>query len=252
VPFLVCVDNKTNSELRGVVCSLDRFVRYHAHGRSTSSSDRVSSTPYAQVIAPHSTFEAQVLLRVPPCCPTIHIESARIIELSYVLETTVRLPSGSFNMHLRIPVELGTIPHMRPPLFREQLEAQSAAAQQQAALAWATPDGIIQQAAAHAVQPAAPPPAYDDVYQGDAEPDHQQVFGQTLYPCFAVPSAPPPAMTGGTPQPTESTSLMGASAPPMPGHAMVIQPQPAQWASPTGGGAVFCAPAAFAPIPKDN
>ena len=258
MPFLVRVENHTNSALGGVVCSLDRFVRYHAQGRSTSSSDRVSTTPYGQVIGPNTTFEAEVLVRVPSCCPTIHIEGSRIIELSYVLETTVKLPAGSFNQHLRIPVEITTIPHMRPPLFREQMEAQAASQMAAtASLAWATPDGIMQQAAAHALAPTAPPPAYDDVYQGDAEPDHQQMTGQTQYPYFPMDASapPPPSFAAGNTaqQPTEGTGLIGANAAaPAMGHAMVIQPPPQQMMMGGGAGAMFCAPAAVAPIPKDN
>ena len=248
MPFLVRVENHTNSALGGVVCSLDRFVRYHAQGRSTSSSDRVSTTPYGQVIGPNTTFEAEVLVRVPSCCPTIHIEGSRIIELSYVLETTVKLPAGSFNQHLRIPVEITTIPHMRPPLFREQMEAQAASQMAAtASLAWATPDGIMQQAATHALAPTAPPPAYDDVYQGDAEPDHQQLAGPTQYPYFPMEASAPP------PPPPFTAGSSGASAPPPPqSNPMIVQPpQPPQY-TPPAGGAMFCAPAAVAPIPKDN
>jgi len=223
IPLLVRVENHSKSQLQGVSCALDRRTRFYAHGHSTTADKRVESTRWPQSIAPQSTFEAQVLLRVPPCCPTIRLEASRIIELMYTLDTVIHLPSGSFNMHLRVPVEVATIPHARPPMFGQQQQAPPV-------YTWATPEGIAQAAAqAMAGQAMAPPPAYDDTF-AEREPDFGHFQGAVQYVAFQMPepSAPPqPSMAMAAQKLAETTPLIAAAA------------TQAATASTTGGSATF-------------
>jgi len=227
----------------------------YAHGYHRSEDKRVASTKEDTSIAPGEEVDRLVYLRVPPCCPTFRCS---LVRHQYQLHTTLHLPAGSFDLHVRLPTDIGTIPHAYPPLFSEQ-KAQAAEAAR-AAYAWANIDAIVAAAAqANASMAAAADVEYSDAYQGD-EPSYASIPTNTQYAYFQMPMPSAPEMPQQAPGMVgsgEQTPLLGAGAPaPAPAQAPGMAPAPG--VDPAAAGSTMAMPLSFgAPaqaydIPKDR
>lgn len=185
VPFMVRIENHTKSEMSDITCAIDCETTCYAGHRSKSESKRLAGEKLGRPVPPNSDTTETLYVRVPSCCPSFSRQAGRIIAHEYWLHLTVHLPAGSFNMHLRMPVVMGTIPHMRPPLFREQMAEQA----QMPVYNWASAEQIAQAAAQAAAQVPAPsaPTEYNDAYTDSADPDVSTLGGKTEYVYFEMP-----------------------------------------------------------------
>jgi len=247
VPFFVTVENHTKSVLNDVTCSLDCTTNYYAGYHNKSESKRVAAQKLGRAIQPEGEIKETIYLRIPSCCPSFPRQVGRIISHEYWLHVTVHLPAGSFNMHLRMPCTIGTIPHMTPPLFREQqAEVQS----QAPVYSWANVQQIAQMAAASA-PPAAPsvPSTYEDAYTESADPDASTLGGQMQYVYFEMPQPAAPAMGGPVSSGNERTPLVSASAP-----STTTTTTTSTTPSPSGAApaSMFAAPCSVTDIPEDH
>lgn len=194
IPFHVQIENHSNKPMNNVTCALDYTTTFYARGSTNKSSKRVASQTLGRPVPPGGDVNETIFLRVPSCCPTIEREVGRLIEHKYGLQVTVHLPAGSFDLHLRMPVTIGTVPHMNPPLFPEQRSG----AVQPPVYNWASPEGITQAATAAAAAtagaagatPAAQATPYQDAYQDSADPDLSSIQGNDMqYVYFEMPQA---------------------------------------------------------------
>lgn len=187
VPFMVRIENHTKSEMSDISCAIDCETTCYAGHRSRSESKRLAEEKLGRPVPPNSDTTETLYVRVPSCCPSFSRQAGRIIAHEYWLHLTVHLPAGSFNMHLRMPVVMGTIPHMRPPLFREQMGEQ----QQMPVYDWASAERIAQAAAQAAAQATAPPvpSEYQDAYTESTDPDVSTLGGKTEYVYFEMPKS---------------------------------------------------------------
>jgi len=264
VPFLVTLENHTKSALNDISCALDCETTYHAGHYSRSDSKRVGCVRLGRSIPPQGSIKEVLYLRIPSCCPSFTRQAARIISHEYWFHVTVHLPAGSFNMHMRMPTVIGTIPHMSPPLFAEQ----RAQMQQQAPVySWASVESITRAAAAIA-PPAQPsvPTTYEDAYTESADPDDSSFGGQMQYVYFEMPQASMPGFSSSiTSTGTETTPLMASgTATGLSVSANLTTSSSSSSSSSstvttsasvsTSGfpGNMFAAPCAFSEIPPDN
>ena len=266
VPVEVTVENGSNKQMNGIIAAIDRSVTFKARSRSKYINDRLTSVKLDDHIDPESKLVQTLYLRVPPCCPSFGMHSGRIIELSYVLKVTLRLPAGSFNLHAKLPIVVGSIPHAFPPFFRDMYEAAAAAAAgpREPEYTWCTPEAIAG-AAAGGAPPASPdalppPPDFIDFESEDPEPQNMEANINYVY--FPMPnqySAYTQQQGNVQPMRGEQTPLLGSggggayqqqvapSAPPPP-------PTGVNFSATAGGfsGNIFSAPSAFVPIPDEN
>ena len=184
VPVEVSVDNGSTKVMKGILAAIDRSVTFTARGSREYINDRLTSVSNDESIAPESNAQKTIYLRVPPCCPSFGLGSGRIIELEYALKVTLKLPAGSFNLHAKFPIVIGSIPHATPPLFREQKTRNL----QGPTYTWCNADAI-----ARAAEPETPrnpdslPPPPDFVdYEGD-DPEPQNMGGSINYVYFPMP-----------------------------------------------------------------
>jgi len=251
VPFLVTVENHTNSAMEDVTCSLDCQTNFYAGHHNKSESKRVAAVKLGRQIPPQGEIREVMYLRIPSCCPSFSRQIGRIISHEYWLHVTVHLPAGSFNMHLRMPCTIGTIPHMAPPLFAEQ----RAQMQQQAPVySWASPEQITKMVAS-APAPSAPsaPTTYEDAYTESADPDASTLGGQMQYVYFEMPQpSAPPMFASAPPAGSERAPLL--SSPPA-GVPASTQPDTTTASAPFAPGAaptsMFAAPAQVMDLPSD-
>jgi len=252
VPCLVTLENKTNSAMQDISYALDCETTYHAGYHTKTDSKRVGSVKLGRQIPPQGEIKEVLYLRVPSCCPTFNLQSARLISHEYWFHVTIHLPAGSFNLHLRMPTVIGTIPHSVPPLFAEQRAQMGASAP---VYSWASAEGITKAAAAAAAAPAAPsaPAVYEDAYTESADPDESSFTGQMQYVYFEMPQAPMPgfpaasASTG-----NERTPLMSASGPVDAAPSMTTTSSAGYASTGAAPASMFAAPCAYSEIPKDN
>ena len=103
------IGNNTNKEMRRVKATLYRHVVYYAHGRTRSRNDVVSQMHTNDPIPAGSNFEwNQQPLPIPASPPSSH--TCRIIHTDYVLGIEIVVPTFSINLHLNIPIVIGTEP----------------------------------------------------------------------------------------------------------------------------------------------
>lgn len=288
LPVEVYVDNGSTKVMNGILAAIDRSVTFSARGRHKYVNDRLTSTELNEHIDPESKVSHMLYLRVPPCCPSFGLGSGRIIELCYTLKITLKLPAGSFNLHTKFPIVIGSIPHATPPMFRDMLREGGESVGTPQTFAWCTPDAIAN-AAMGPNTPQSDPnalpamPDFVDFESEDAEP--QNLGGNINYVYFPMPNqyaamshmaaattAAAVAATAGNenlpllgpgpsaPPPPPSYPQGGYGGypnPPPPPHGGMMPPPP-----PTGvnfsvtangfSGNIFSAPSAFVPIPKEN
>ena len=103
------VENNTSKVMKRVKATLYRHVTYYAQGRSRSSNIIVSQMQTNDPIPAGGNFEwNQQPLPIPASPPSSH--TCRIIHTDYVLDVEVVVPTFSINLHLHIPVVIGTEP----------------------------------------------------------------------------------------------------------------------------------------------
>jgi len=251
VPFLVTVENHTKSVLDDVTCSLDYETYFYAQHHHTYESKRVGQQKLGRSIQPDGQIKEVIYLRIPSCCPSFSRRVGRIISHEYTLHVTVHLPAGSFNMHLRMPATIGTIPHMSPPLFREQQQQQ----QQQPATvySWASAEQISKMAAASA-PPSAPsvPTTYEDAYTDTADPDASTLGGQMQYVYFEMPQPNVGSVGAPVSNGTERTPLLGASSGPVAGEPATSSTTTTTTSTSGAPTSLFAAPCSAMDIPQDQ
>jgi len=251
-PCLVTLENHTKSDMENISFALDCETTYHAGYHSKSDSKRVGVVKLGRKIPAQGEIREVMYLRVPSCCPSFSRTNARLISHEYWFHVTIHLPAGSFNMHLRMPTVIGTIPHMYPPLFAEQRT------QQQAPMySWASVEGITK-AAASVAGPAnaSAPSTYEDAYTESADPDDAYSTGQMQYVYFEMPQTAMPGMPVGVSSTgNERTPLIGASAP-VAGEPVGVATTTTTTTSSVSVGAapasMFAAPCGYTEIPKDQ
>ena len=103
------VENNTNKEMRRVKATLYRHVVYYAEGSFVSRNDTVSQMQTNDPIPAGGNFEwNQQPLPIPASPPSSH--TCRIIHTDYMLDIEVVVPTFSINLHLNIPIVIGTEP----------------------------------------------------------------------------------------------------------------------------------------------
>ena len=103
------VGNDTNKEMRRLKATLYRHVVYYARGSSTFRDDIVSQMQTNDPIPAGGDFEwNQQPLPIPASPPSSH--TCRIIHTDYMLDIEVVGPNHSINLHLNIPIVIGTEP----------------------------------------------------------------------------------------------------------------------------------------------
>jgi len=247
VPCLVTLENHTSSPMQDVSFVLDCQTTYHAGHHHKSDSKRVGTVKLGRQIPANDEIKEVLYLRVPSCCPSFSLQAARIISHEYWFHVIIHLPAGSFNLHLRMPTVIGTIPHVSPPLFAEQRNQAASAP----VYSWASVEGITKAAAAVAPQ-AAPsaPSAYEDAYTESADPDESSFSGQMQYVYFEMPQAPMPGFPAASAPGDERTPLMGSA--PVTGATTTTTTSSAGYAAPTAAPpTMFAAPCAYSDIPKE-
>ena len=103
------VGNDTNKEMRRLKATLYRHVVYYARGRTRTRNDVVSQMQTNDPIPARGNFEwNQQPLPIPASPPSSH--TCRIIHTDYMLDIEVVVPTFSINLHLGIPIVIGTDP----------------------------------------------------------------------------------------------------------------------------------------------
>ena len=103
------VENNTNKEMRRVKATLYRHVVYYAKRSFVPRNDTVSHMQTNDPIPAGGNFEwNQQPLPIPPSPPSSH--TCRIIHTNYALDIEVVVPTFSINLHLNIPIVIGTEP----------------------------------------------------------------------------------------------------------------------------------------------
>lgn len=261
LPVEVTVDNGANKPMNGLIGAIDRSVSFYARGSQNHKEDRLTSTKIDERIDPESKVVKMIYIRVPPCCSSFDLDSGRLIKLSYTLKVTLRLPAGSFNLHAKFPIVIGSIPHATPPLFRSMMSQPVKGPE----YTWCTADAIAGAAAGGQapVNPDAlpPPPDFVDFESEEAEP--QDMGGSINYVYFPMPNQYPTYgqeytasyAAGGERNPllgndnrSYGQSYVEPSAPPPP------PPGGVNFSASVNGfsGNIFSAPSAFVPVPKED
>jgi hypothetical protein len=103
------LENNTNKEMRMLKATLARHVRVYARGSSRLHTDIVSQMKTTEGIAPRQTFEwNQQPLPIPACPPSSH--TCKIVHSDYLLDVEVVVPTFSINLHVVLPIVVGTEP----------------------------------------------------------------------------------------------------------------------------------------------
>jgi len=108
--FFAEVDNKSNREMKGSFVNLVEMVTYKAT-RKTKNTRRVVAELRRGRIGPgeEDTWD-NVLMHIPPVPPTNLGGSSNIISLQYSLEFHVEPTGVAFDLVVRLPITIGTIP----------------------------------------------------------------------------------------------------------------------------------------------
>ena len=103
------VGNDTNKEMRRLKATLYRHVVYYAEGSFSPMNYVVSQMQTNDPIPARGNFDwNQQPLPIPPSPPSS--QTCRIIHTDYTLDIEVVVPTFSINLHLNIPIVIGTEP----------------------------------------------------------------------------------------------------------------------------------------------
>ena len=103
------LENNTNKEMRMLRATLRRKITFHAQGSRRHHQDIVAKIKTTRGIPAGQIFEwNQEPLPIPACPPSSH--TCRIIHTDYSLDVEVVVPTFSFNLHVILPIVIGTEP----------------------------------------------------------------------------------------------------------------------------------------------
>ena len=103
------LENSTNREIRMLKATLRSNIVFHARGASRQHQDIVAQmqTP-GGIPARHNFKCTQQPLSISACPPTSH--TCRIIHTDYFLDVEAVVPTSKSNLHVTLPVVIGTEP----------------------------------------------------------------------------------------------------------------------------------------------
>ncbi|XP_046991747.1 arrestin domain-containing protein 3-like [Schistocerca americana] len=111
IPVTVEVDNGTSETISIVTCSLKKNVCFTAHSPSTrtnKTSEKVETITFEPVGGNESkTWTKQLKI---PSLPPSTLKNCGIIDLEYCLDIKAEISGPHTNLHVNIPITLGTIP----------------------------------------------------------------------------------------------------------------------------------------------
>ena len=103
------LENNTNKEMRMLRATLRRRMMFYAQGHSQQEQVNVAQIKTTGGIRAQQTFEwNQQPLPIPACPPSSH--ACRLIHTDYSLDVEVVVPTFSFNLHVILPIVIGTVP----------------------------------------------------------------------------------------------------------------------------------------------
>ena len=103
------LENNTSKEMKMLKAKLRRTVAFYAGGKSRHHQDVIAKIKTTGGIPAGQTFEwNQEPLPIPTCPPSSH--TCRIIHTNYTLDVEVVVPTFSFNLHVILPIVIGTEP----------------------------------------------------------------------------------------------------------------------------------------------
>ena len=103
------VENSTNRGTGMLKATLRSNIMFHARGVSRQHEDIVAEIQTLGGIAARHKFKCtQQPLAIPACPPTSH--TCRIIHTDYFLDVEVVVPTSKSNLHVTLPVIIGTEP----------------------------------------------------------------------------------------------------------------------------------------------
>lgn len=243
LPIKVTVDNGSDKPMRGIIGAIDSYATFKAEEHSRTSSGVVAFIKNEEPIAPKTKVSKILYLRVPPCCPSFGFDIGRIISLSYYVRATLIFPPRSFNLDVHIPINIGTIPHMKAPLFYEMV---ASTVEAQESYTWCTPEGIGAAIRgpqdAQTIAPDALPTPPDFVeFEGKEGEVPKNMGGEVNYLYFPMPNEYPRHAKDCEEIPMEEF-----------GNTSSSQNPKTDFSASTDGftGNIFSAPSALAPVQK--
>ena len=104
------LENNTNKEMKMLKATLRRKVTLYARGESREFKTKVSQMQTDSLIPAGQTFDwnQQPLLIPEACPPSSH--TSQIIHTEYLLDVEVVVPTFSINLHVVLPITIGTVP----------------------------------------------------------------------------------------------------------------------------------------------
>ena len=103
------LENNTNKEMRKLRATLRRQMMFYAHHSRVHYQDIVAEMKTTGGIPAGQIFEwNQEPLPIPACPPSSH--TSRIIHTDYSLDVEVAVPAFSSNLHVVLPIVIGTEP----------------------------------------------------------------------------------------------------------------------------------------------
>ena len=110
VAFNAEVENLSNRNMKGSFLNLVEVVIYKASNKSRVESRVVAEIRRGQISPGTSDYWEGVVMKVPPVPPTGLAGSCSIIDVQYSLEFHVDPSGPAFDLVVRIPIIVGTIP----------------------------------------------------------------------------------------------------------------------------------------------
>ena len=110
VAFNAEVENLSNRNMKGSFLNLVEVVIYKASNKSRVESRVVAEIKRGQISPGSSDYWEGVVMKVPPVPPTGLAGSCSIIDVQYSLEFHVDPAGPAFDLVVRIPIVVGTIP----------------------------------------------------------------------------------------------------------------------------------------------
>ena len=110
IAFNAEVDNLSNRNMTGSFLNLVEVVTYRASKKSRTESRVVAEIKRGPISPGSSDCWEGVVMKVPPVPPTGLAGSCSIIDVQYSLEFHVDPAGPAFDLVVRIPIVVGTIP----------------------------------------------------------------------------------------------------------------------------------------------
>jgi len=165
------VENNSDKDLPGTQISIQQNVRFIAHTKSRTVNHDFCEVDWKDEIDDGEDFKKTSYIQVPALPPS-NLRFCNIIDIDYVVQFKVRVPMGSFDMRLQIPIIVGTIPLMvmaPPPPLPEGFE----------------PGAVPPELPADPSAPAPPPPSYEasatGAYDVRGERDNEFLMGDAQF-----------------------------------------------------------------------